>query len=97
MQRECAWRLFTDSNKSFINSWTYGIESAFHERLLQASSSLNLTQTQRTCPPNLVLLPCLCPACSCMISSSSASFSRGRTEYLGSADNEGSKQVDAKE
>lgn len=38
VQRECVWRQFSDSNQSIINSWTYGIENAFHERLLQAKT-----------------------------------------------------------
>ncbi|BDA44352.1 hypothetical protein COCOBI_05-5360 [Coccomyxa sp. Obi] len=37
-KRECVWRQFTDSNQSFINTWTYSIENAFHERLLQANT-----------------------------------------------------------
>lgn len=37
VQGECVWRHFTDSNQSIINTWTYGIENAFHERLLQAN------------------------------------------------------------
>ena len=40
MQRTCTWRLFSQyNNVSYINSWTYAIEMAFHEALLQARLS----------------------------------------------------------
>ena len=38
LQRTCTWRLFSQyGNISYMNSWTYAIEMAFHEALLQAS------------------------------------------------------------
>ena len=37
MQRTCTWRLFSQyNNVSYINTWSYAIEMAFHEALLQA-------------------------------------------------------------
>lgn len=50
VQRECVWRQFIDANQSFINTWTYGIESAFHERLLQASIIAADTSSQLIVP-----------------------------------------------
>lgn len=44
-----------DNNQSYINSWTYGIESAFHERLLQALSVLMHSRFLCTLVPLLVL------------------------------------------
>ena len=41
MQLTCTWRLFNQyNNESYINSWTYGIEMAFHEALLQVCPAL---------------------------------------------------------
>ena len=31
------WRLYTDSNTSVMTKWTYAIETAFHEALLQVT------------------------------------------------------------
>ncbi len=41
LQLTCTWRLFSQyNNESHINSWTYGIEMAFHEALLQVCPAL---------------------------------------------------------
>ena len=35
-QWHCAWRQFDNGNMSVPSPWTYAIETAFHEALLQA-------------------------------------------------------------
>ena len=36
LQGSCYWRLFDEFNASIFTHWTYSIESALHEHLLQS-------------------------------------------------------------